>query len=133
MKRYLFIVFVICCFQKASFSQDSGRLGKLETYKIAFITRKLNLTSEEAQKFWPVYNKYVTELIATRRLKGDMDEITFEEKQLGVRKKYKAEFTKVLNEEKANQYFQAEKEFNNTLRKELQERIADEKGKRKPE
>lgn len=133
MKRYLFLIVVIFCFQTAAISQDGSKLTKLESYKIAFITRKLNLSSEEAQKFWPIYNKYVAELAATRKQKGEMDEIDFEEKQVGVRKKYRAEFAKVLNEEKANQYFTAEKEFNNTLRKELQERIADEKGKKKPE
>ncbi|MEO6914233.1 MAG: hypothetical protein ABI151_00080 [Chitinophagaceae bacterium] len=133
MKRYLYIVFVICCMQSSLFAQDGNKLTKLESYKIAFITRKLNFTSEEAQKFWPVYNKYVAEITATRKQKGDMDEISFEEKQVAVRKKYRTEFAKLLNEEKANQYFQAEKEFNNTLRKELQERIAEEKEKRKPD
>jgi len=122
------------CFRQASFPQTGdGKLNKLESYKIAFITRKLDLSSEEAQKFWPVYNKYVAELAATRKQKAGMDEITFEEKTVGVRKKYKGEFAKVLNDDKANQYFTAEKEFNNTLRKELQERIADEKVKKKPE
>lgn len=31
---------------------------KIESMKIAFLTEKLNLTPLEAQKFWPVYNKY---------------------------------------------------------------------------
>lgn len=31
---------------------------KLESYKIAFLTEKLSLTPQEAQKFWPVYNEY---------------------------------------------------------------------------
>jgi hypothetical protein len=31
---------------------------KLNAYKIAFFTRKLNLTPGEAEKFWPLYNEY---------------------------------------------------------------------------
>ena len=31
---------------------------KIKALKIAFITEELNLTSNEAEKFWPVYNKY---------------------------------------------------------------------------
>ena len=31
---------------------------KIETFRIAYYTERLNLTPEEAQKFWPVYNAY---------------------------------------------------------------------------
>jgi hypothetical protein len=31
---------------------------KIKAHKIAFITDKLRLTPEEAEKFWPVYNSY---------------------------------------------------------------------------
>ena len=31
---------------------------KVEAQKIAFITNALNLTPEESQKFWPLYNEY---------------------------------------------------------------------------
>lgn len=30
---------------------------KIRTYKIAYITERLNLTAGEAQKFWPIYNE----------------------------------------------------------------------------
>ena len=32
---------------------------KIQAKKIAFFTEKLQLTSVEAQRFWPVYNEYV--------------------------------------------------------------------------
>ncbi|NMH86693.1 Spy/CpxP family protein refolding chaperone [Flavivirga algicola] len=32
--------------------------GKIKALKISFITEKLDLTEDEAQKFWPVYNNY---------------------------------------------------------------------------
>ncbi|MDO5977735.1 sensor of ECF-type sigma factor [Flavivirga spongiicola] len=31
---------------------------KIKTLKISFITEKLDLTEQEAQKFWPIYNNY---------------------------------------------------------------------------
>ena len=31
---------------------------RIESMKIGFITDKLSLSTEEAQKFWPVYNEY---------------------------------------------------------------------------
>mgnify|MGYP003531372575 FL=1 len=31
---------------------------KVEATKVAYFTKKLNLTPEEAQVFWPVYNKW---------------------------------------------------------------------------
>jgi hypothetical protein len=39
-------------------SAQNTNLEKLNNYKIGFFTKKLNLTSEEAEKFWPVYNDY---------------------------------------------------------------------------
>ena len=36
---------------------QNPNLEKLNSFKIGFFTKKLNLTSEEAEKFWPVYNE----------------------------------------------------------------------------
>ena len=42
-----------------SFAQDyKEKREKVKALKVAFITEKLELTSEEAQKFWPLYNAY---------------------------------------------------------------------------
>lgn len=37
---------------------QNPNLEKLNNYKIGFFTKRVNLTSEEAEKFWPVYNEY---------------------------------------------------------------------------
>ncbi len=43
----------------SAFAQRDGRMGeRIKAQKIAFITEKLSLTSEEAQQFWPIYNTY---------------------------------------------------------------------------
>jgi len=40
-----------------TFSQAPNR-EKLEAYKIAFFTKRLDLSPREAEKFWPLYNDY---------------------------------------------------------------------------
>ena len=40
---------------------------KIKAYKIAYITDQLNLTSEEAQKFWPIYNEHEKKLAQFRK------------------------------------------------------------------
>jgi len=101
-----------------------GNGGRVEALKIAYLTKKLNLSTEEAQKFWPIYNKYSEEIRKTKleaRANGGK-EIDTEEKLLSIRKKYNGEFVKALSSEKVNSFFKAEKEFSGFLQKELQER-----------
>ena len=43
-------------------SSSQDRHEKIEQLKITFITRELNLTSSEAQQFWPVYNEMSDQL-----------------------------------------------------------------------
>ncbi len=47
----------------SAFGQPDGKMReRIKAQKIAFITEKLNLTPEEAQKFWPIYNAHETEM-----------------------------------------------------------------------
>ena|SRR5690606_389851 len=39
-------------------SQDRPDWDKIRALKIAFLTERLELTPEEAQSFWPIYNEY---------------------------------------------------------------------------
>lgn len=39
---------------------------KIRAKKVGFITQELNLTKEEAEKFWPIYDKYQEELMTLR-------------------------------------------------------------------
>ena len=97
--------------------------NNIEALKVAYITRQLNLTPDEAQKFWPVHNIYFEELKKARKDNLD-NELAFEEKALSVRKKYSVEFKKVLiSDERVNKVFTADRDFNNELRKELKNRM----------
>jgi hypothetical protein len=95
---------------------------KIKALKVAFITKELNLTSGEAEKFWPVYNEYFAEI--EKVLKGnETDELKKEEAILNIRKKYKPEFKKVLNDDaRVNKVFSIDKNFKEVLRKEMEQR-----------
>ncbi|WP_127141578.1 hypothetical protein [Flagellimonas marinaquae] len=50
---------------------------RIKTLKVAFITERVGLTSEEAQQFWPIYNEHEDTLEEIRRkeraeLEGNM-------------------------------------------------------------
>ena len=38
--------------------QERGRYERIKTYKIAYLTQRLDLSPKEAQKFWPLYNEF---------------------------------------------------------------------------
>lgn len=40
-------------------AQSPETMEKLEAAKIAFITERLELTPQEAEKFWPIYREYM--------------------------------------------------------------------------
>ncbi len=103
---------------------DSSQGGRLQAYKIAFLTKKLELTPQEAQQFWPVYNQYETEMRNARRenVKEQKSEIEREEELLAIRKKYTTAFGKVIAADKVNLLYKSEKEFNAIVQKELMER-----------
>ena len=119
MKRILFSISVLFLLHLSAPAQNGS---KLEAYKIAYLTNKLNLSTTEAQKFWPIYNKYASEIKQVKSQNPDMDELDMEEKVINIRKKYKTEFGQAISEEKTNQFFKIDKEFNNVIRKELQDR-----------
>lgn len=125
MKRLLPILFLICTLPV--FSQQGGQEpdgGRIEALKIAYLTKKLNLSPTEAQKFWPIYNNYAGELRVARseQRRNQASEIETEEKILNIRKKYNKEFGNALNADKVNTFFRSEKEFSNYVQKELSER-----------
>ena len=124
MKKIILLILLYTGFAASAMAQDEQKdIGRLQAYKIAFLTKKLNLSPEEAQKFWPIYNKYETELRSARiEGRSTKKEIETEEKILNIRKKYNTEFTKAISSEKVNQLFKSEREFSNMIQREILER-----------
>jgi hypothetical protein len=61
-----------------SANAQDGIRDRIKAQKVAYITEQLDLTVDEAQKFWPIYNRYETTIhrlrkIEMRRLKEDVE------------------------------------------------------------
>ena len=120
MKRFLLLTSFIFTFL-IGVAQNGNRL---EALKIAYITKKLDLSPEEAQKFWPIYNMYSAELKQARQnaIKNNSSEIELDEATLNIRKKYSTQFGQVLSPQKVDAFFRSEKEFGHFVQKEMERR-----------
>lgn len=114
----------------------------IDAMKIAYITKELSLTPEEAQLFWPVYNQYNDKLQDLRKKRMDnsketkenVDKMTDKEveqsidndlisrqKELDLRKEYAAKFKAVLPVKKVAKLYQAEEQFKRVLLNKLKD------------
>jgi hypothetical protein len=58
MKKGLIVILMIIMIPIVRLTAQNQNFDKLNAYKIGFFTKRLNLTSAEAEKFWPVYNEF---------------------------------------------------------------------------
>jgi hypothetical protein len=104
-------------------SLGGGDNDRVEVIKMAYMTRELNLTTQEAQSFWPVYNNYVNE-IKEARIQYPDNEVAFEKKVVEIKERYQENFKKILgnDSQRVNKVYTTDKQFNNALRNELKNR-----------
>jgi len=127
---------------------DPQMLELIKTKKIAFLTEQIGLTSQEAQKFWPVYNELDKEkslLMDKKReleSRGDtpkpgMKEADFRQlaiemasihtKEGKLSEEYNIKFLNILSAEKVVKLYLAEGKFRATLLHELRRSQQDKK------
>ena len=118
----------------------------IEAMKVAFITRKLNLTAEEAKTFWPVYDEFearkkelnqaavskyqkiLTDSLTEKQATDLIDQqIIQAQKMLDLRKEYLLKFKQILPSKKIAKLYDAEKSFRRLLMKEVRERRKEKK------
>ena len=112
---------------------------KIKAMKVSYITEKLNLTSEEAEKFWPIYNEYDAKSDAfrkgmrkTHKQEANIDEMTdadvekmihsindIRQKELNLQKEYLVKFKSVLPIKKVAKLYKAEHGFKRNLLKKI--------------
>ena len=125
MKNFLIIIILaVLPFTGLIAQPPEKKQATLEAVFAAFVTRQLNLTPEDAQKFWPVYNQYDAE---SRKLKQEQmqkggDELELQQKQLDLKKKYKPDFLKAISNDQFNKLLTIDKDWKETLRQELERR-----------
>lgn len=70
-----FYTIVVLFITLITFGQDPGdRLERIKALRVAYISEKLDLTPEEAQRFWPVFNKFDDNMTALNKQKRQLME-----------------------------------------------------------
>jgi hypothetical protein len=114
---------------------------KIEALKVAYISQQINLTTAEAEKFWPLYNEFndkreeyakVKKQLERDARETGMDKITdkqaedllnaelkFEQQVLDLKKEYLEKYKAIIGIKKTAKFFHAEREFNDFLLQQL--------------
>ena len=144
MKKILPIAFLIISL--SGFSQPDGKMReRIKAQKTSFITEKLDLSADEAAKFWPVYNSFEAKENALkkesseRRKKVDLNSISENDakkllteidgmmlKKHQLQSQLIKDLLKVIPAKKVILLNRAEKEFN----RKILERLREYRGKR---
>ncbi len=138
MKIRTLTIFIVLLFPLAVFSQENKH-EKLKAFKTAYLTEQLNLSKNEAEKFWPIYNKYEEKVHSVKiksyktvkndiYQKGGFDAISDkeaevylknllenEEEMLSLKKDLYKNLKPILTSKKILQLHHAEHEFNRKL------------------
>jgi hypothetical protein len=143
MKRIIFCMLVPALIFLTDLSAQNPNLERLNAYKIGFITKRLNLTSQEAEKFWPIYNDFQdkknkiqlerieinrnfnqNELNMSDREMSEAAEriVNLEMREAELAREFHDKIKTVLSPVKILRLYQAENQYRIQLLKELQER-----------
>ncbi len=133
--KSLIQVAIVLLISTMSYGQNQD---KIESFKVAFITQRLNLSSEEAQKFWPIFNalqanlKSIKQSSRNQKPIADMSDdeasrfikesLDAEQKELTAKQTAYNKFKGVIPARKIAQLRQVEREFKEEMLKKLQER-----------
>jgi len=143
----LVVIFILALTATTLHAQPRERMEegreRIEAMKIAFLTRKMQLTPAEAREFWPIYNAYhekMKPLIREREkslekmiedLSGLSDEeineminkrLNYVEQTVALRKQFIEDLKEVLPPAKIIIFMEAEQQFNRELQQRLNQR-----------
>jgi len=137
MKRIIIIVSLVWMIGTIGHAQRPIQ-ERVEAMRSAYITDYLQLSTEEAQIFWPIYNEYKASEKTIRqeyRVKGDIRMMTDqeaeqvvlrsferEEKLLDLRKEYYQRLQQAVPIRKIALLPEAERKFKEKILKEIQQR-----------
>ncbi len=91
---------------------DNEKKQKLEALYVAYITKELQLTAEDAQKFWPVHGEFDREV---RAVKHDQPELDRQQRVLDIKKRYQERFSRILGGTRTETFFRKDGEFRRKL------------------
>ena len=124
MKRYLLILTLFFLTGFTAFAQEGDnddRGNKLQEKMRDYIQKKLNLTKNEAERFSPVFIRYIVELRRTHNeYLGDKPMRQLKVAELRVR--FRNEFKQIVDEQRANKVYDYQREFEIKIKEEIQNR-----------
>ena len=148
-KTFILLIALLTMSIMVAKAQGQEDLDKLTAYKIAFFTQKLNLTSQEAEKFWPVYNdfsarrsKILADRVSLFRYAAQNEANMSEQEMTATADKlaqtftdeanlvvsFNADLKKMLAPSKVIRVFQAEHQYKQQLLRELNQRRLGQQG-----
>lgn len=105
---------------------------KIESAKIGLITNRLNLTTEQAPQFWPIYNEYsdrrrdISRQLRQTRKPGNNppinelnESVELKQKLVDLEKEYNAKFLRVISPQQLQELHNTERMFNKMLMDQL--------------
>jgi len=136
--KFIYLILLVCFTTAAVYSQKGGH-EYIQQKRVEYLTVNMDLSVEESQKFWPVYNEFSkkkTDLSESYKEKyGDFKkfegagEEDFKKalegmvenriSQAELMKQYNAKYLQVLPAEKVYQLYRLEEEFNKNLMRQL--------------
>ena len=143
MKTWILLTMMVLVGFASLAQDDPGRREiveeRIKAQRAAFITQQLNLSAQEAEKFWPLYNEFKEKEKDLRdkygppmRARQDIDEkeaekmiedqFKLEGEILELRKDYTDKFLSALPASKVARLPMAEKAFHGEMLKQLRER-----------
>ncbi|HXB33600.1 MAG TPA: hypothetical protein VNV35_09265 [Puia sp.] len=132
MKKLYSVLVLLCWLTLPARSQSpqappagGGWAGQLEALKTTFITTRLQLTPLQAEKFWPIYNMYDSEVHQANfifRHSQNPNVLEHQKILLAIREKYAVEFLKAIPPPKINAFWAAEQDFNRLVQQEINHR-----------
>jgi rubrerythrin len=143
MKKVLTLLLVISSFSLYAQENKEARKERVHAFKVGFLTERLDLSPQEAQEFWPVYNAYdkemeilrISEQEALRSYRKNADNLSEENAQKILSTLLKAEESRTalkaklaknlinrMSTKKVLALFKAEEDFKRRLLKELRNR-----------
>jgi hypothetical protein len=129
MKKYSLILTVLISSLFTAKAQDNlqgddndKRQEKIQALYVAYITRQLELTPEDAQKFWPVHTQFTNELKAVN---ANLPELDKQQATLNIKKKYQENFNRILGSKRCERFFKMNDEFKRKLLERMRKQRAE--------
>jgi len=115
-------------------AEEKGARERIDAARAAYITERLGLTTEEAEKFWPIYREFADKRSGLRReyldaKKGGKDDselldlgLKLKQQEVDLEKDYSQRLLKIISAQKLMELRGAERDFNRLILQQIQQR-----------